>query len=280
MTADEAAVQRKGELLKKLAPIGQEHLLAFWDELTAVEREQLGRQIDEIDARLFRELQAEFRGHEAAGRDEKSKWADLAARAQSPRLCGWTAAGQAFPPTRPAPRGSGAQRRRGGHDPRSRGAGNAAGLRPSEGVVRAGPAVEAHAIPDPAGEPASGRPALRQIGAAVHHDQPRHRRGDAAVSGGARLVRLATEGSAHLLPGDDVGRRYPLRANPARVAQFTVPGSRRPRWDARRVGPHRLPGRCPAARAQAVFLRPDRQPAACRSATSCSWAATSWPAAK
>jgi UDP-N-acetylglucosamine/UDP-N-acetylgalactosamine diphosphorylase len=96
MTADEAAVQRKGELLKKLAPLGQEHLLAFWDELTAVEREQLGRQIDEIDARLFRELQAEFRGHEAAGRDEKSKWADLAARAESPPALRLDGSGASF----------------------------------------------------------------------------------------------------------------------------------------------------------------------------------------
>jgi UDP-N-acetylglucosamine/UDP-N-acetylgalactosamine diphosphorylase len=72
------------ELLAKLIPIGQQHLLAFWDRLNAAERAHLARQIDEIDADLFRELRAEYREHQKSGGSENSKWAALAARAVSP----------------------------------------------------------------------------------------------------------------------------------------------------------------------------------------------------
>jgi UDP-N-acetylglucosamine/UDP-N-acetylgalactosamine diphosphorylase len=81
---DDAALLDRGRLAAKLAPIGQEHLLAFWEELGAAERKQLARQIDEIDLELFRELQAEFRGSQDKGGDETSKWAALAALADSP----------------------------------------------------------------------------------------------------------------------------------------------------------------------------------------------------
>src|SRR5439155_7459250 len=78
--------------------IGQQHLLAFWDSLSAAERDQLARQIDEIDPALFSELQAEFRQQVAAGGDEKSRWAALAARAQSPPAMRLDGSGVAFTP--------------------------------------------------------------------------------------------------------------------------------------------------------------------------------------
>lgn len=81
MSKDDA---RLAELKSKLQPIGQEHLIAFWPKLAADERERLARQIDELDCDTFRELQAEFRERQAAGGNEKSQWADLAARAESP----------------------------------------------------------------------------------------------------------------------------------------------------------------------------------------------------
>jgi UDP-N-acetylglucosamine/UDP-N-acetylgalactosamine diphosphorylase len=82
--ADAASDERRQKLLAKLAPIGQEHLLAFWDRLAAEERERFAEQLDAIDPELFRELRAEFQQHEASGGDEKSKWAALAARAEPP----------------------------------------------------------------------------------------------------------------------------------------------------------------------------------------------------
>ena len=74
----------RSRLLAKLSPIGQEHLVAFWDRLTAAEQQHLASQIDEVDTELFRELQTDFQRSEAAGNDQSSKWADLAARAESP----------------------------------------------------------------------------------------------------------------------------------------------------------------------------------------------------
>ncbi|MEZ5944398.1 MAG: UDPGP type 1 family protein [Planctomycetaceae bacterium] len=46
----------KQELLEKLATHGQEHLLAFWDELSPTEQEQLIREIRSIDFALVSEL--------------------------------------------------------------------------------------------------------------------------------------------------------------------------------------------------------------------------------
>ncbi len=83
MSMDEGQ-KLKSQLLEKLAPIGQRHLLAFWDRLSADERERLAQQVGAIDAELFRELKAEFDRCEAAGGDTKSKWAALAAKAEPP----------------------------------------------------------------------------------------------------------------------------------------------------------------------------------------------------
>jgi UDP-N-acetylglucosamine/UDP-N-acetylgalactosamine diphosphorylase len=104
MTRDEPAADRRRELLARLASIRQEHLLAFWERLNAGEREQLAQQISEIDAELFRELQAEFRQH--SGQEEPSKWAALAARAQSPPAMRLDGSGVPF--TRDQARASGA----------------------------------------------------------------------------------------------------------------------------------------------------------------------------
>ncbi|MEE8451582.1 MAG: UTP--glucose-1-phosphate uridylyltransferase [Thermoguttaceae bacterium] len=46
----------KEELLKRLVPHGQEHLLAFWDELDPSDRTALARQIDRIDFDLIGRL--------------------------------------------------------------------------------------------------------------------------------------------------------------------------------------------------------------------------------
>ena len=73
----------KSKLLAKLEPIRQEHLLAFWDGLNDLQREDLAGQIDKIDPQLFRELKAEFHNQSQSDQDS-SKWATLAARAEAP----------------------------------------------------------------------------------------------------------------------------------------------------------------------------------------------------
>jgi len=61
------------ELLARLKPHGQEHLLRFWEELDAVGRQQLAKQIAVID---FEQIAALFRT-----REENPSWAALARRA-------------------------------------------------------------------------------------------------------------------------------------------------------------------------------------------------------
>jgi len=93
---EDATKSDKQRLLEKLRPIGQEHLLAFWDQLSGEQRQRLARQIDGIDAEVFRELKAEFGRGEGAGADAKSKWAALAARAEPPRAMRLDGSGAQF----------------------------------------------------------------------------------------------------------------------------------------------------------------------------------------
>jgi UDP-N-acetylglucosamine/UDP-N-acetylgalactosamine diphosphorylase len=66
----------KQTLLKKLANYQQQHLLAFWDELSAAEQEQLAAQIEAID---FDQIERLYRGDTGS-----PNWADLAKRAAAP----------------------------------------------------------------------------------------------------------------------------------------------------------------------------------------------------
>ncbi|MBN1910433.1 MAG: UDPGP type 1 family protein [Pirellulales bacterium] len=66
----------KNQLLDLLRPHGQEHLLAFWEDLDATQRESLARQIEDIDFDLIRRL------HES--RDQRTDMGQLAARAEAP----------------------------------------------------------------------------------------------------------------------------------------------------------------------------------------------------
>lgn len=83
MSTDESQ-QVRSQLLEKLAPIGQQHLLAFWDRLSTAERERLAWHVGGIDVDVFRDLKAEFERCEAASGDTKSKWVALAARVEPP----------------------------------------------------------------------------------------------------------------------------------------------------------------------------------------------------
>jgi UDP-N-acetylglucosamine/UDP-N-acetylgalactosamine diphosphorylase len=66
----------KQQLLARLRPYGQEHLVAFWEQLDLAARQRLARQIEEIDFELVARC---FQGG-----DGGPDWAELAARAQSP----------------------------------------------------------------------------------------------------------------------------------------------------------------------------------------------------
>jgi UDP-N-acetylglucosamine/UDP-N-acetylgalactosamine diphosphorylase len=71
----------KEELLARLRPIGQGHLLRFWDDLNQAERAELVRQIDGIDFAQIAELVAQAR---SAARPASQDHADRARRAESP----------------------------------------------------------------------------------------------------------------------------------------------------------------------------------------------------
>jgi UDP-N-acetylglucosamine/UDP-N-acetylgalactosamine diphosphorylase len=97
----------KAALAAHLAPLGQLHLLAFWESLAPAQRAKLARQVLAIDPALFRQLQTEYRRAVAAGGDARSKWAALAARAQSPPAMRLDGSGVPF--TKQAARARGAQ---------------------------------------------------------------------------------------------------------------------------------------------------------------------------
>jgi UDP-N-acetylglucosamine/UDP-N-acetylgalactosamine diphosphorylase len=72
-------------LLELLRPVEQEHLVAFWDQLTSPERRDLARQILAIDFETLRKLREQY-GPGALPSDTptESAWAELAQRAESP----------------------------------------------------------------------------------------------------------------------------------------------------------------------------------------------------
>ncbi|HEY2411474.1 MAG TPA: UTP--glucose-1-phosphate uridylyltransferase [Pirellulaceae bacterium] len=98
MSKDGVTTNDKQRLLDMLRPIGQEHLLAFWDRLDNEQRRRLAQQIGQIDAEMFHELKAEFGRGEAAGGDAKSKWAELAAKAEAPPAMRLEGSGVRFSP--------------------------------------------------------------------------------------------------------------------------------------------------------------------------------------
>ncbi|MEX2176947.1 MAG: UTP--glucose-1-phosphate uridylyltransferase [Pirellulaceae bacterium] len=91
MTADQ-----RQRLEERLAPIGQQHLLAFWDTLDSAARQKLAGQIEALDPDVFRQVQQQHRESAAAGQDDKSHWAALAARAESPPAMRLDGSGVAF----------------------------------------------------------------------------------------------------------------------------------------------------------------------------------------
>jgi UDP-N-acetylglucosamine/UDP-N-acetylgalactosamine diphosphorylase len=69
-------LQNKSKLAARLAPHGQQHLLAFWDRLTGAQQQKLTNQIATID---FDRLLGTFRASRL-----KEDWTALARRAEGP----------------------------------------------------------------------------------------------------------------------------------------------------------------------------------------------------
>ncbi len=84
-------------LLEILRPYGQEHLLAFWEQLDPPQRESLAQQIEAIDFPLLRRLYE--------GRGRQADMADLAARAEPPPAFRLDPAGNPFTPQQARQRG-------------------------------------------------------------------------------------------------------------------------------------------------------------------------------
>jgi UDP-N-acetylglucosamine/UDP-N-acetylgalactosamine diphosphorylase len=76
MSSQNSSEGFKQRLLSELVPFGQEHLLRFWDELDADQRQQLAEQIGQLDLALIHSL--------ACSQALTDNWSDLAARAEEP----------------------------------------------------------------------------------------------------------------------------------------------------------------------------------------------------
>lgn len=75
----------KEALLEKLRPVNQEHLIQFWDQLSAQERDRLAAQIQNIDFEEFNQLRIEHAGNQIGDGAAKQFWRDVASRSTQPK---------------------------------------------------------------------------------------------------------------------------------------------------------------------------------------------------
>ena len=166
----------KDDLLATLRPHGQEHLLAFWDQLDPAQREALARQIEAIDFGLMGRL---YDGPRPAGRTATVARSRGAAAGLPPGC----RAEPLHPARGPPPRRRGPARRPGRRDPRGRRAGNPPGVRPSQGHVRRSARCRTRRCSRSIIEKiVAAAPALRRADSALPDDQPGDARGDAPHS--------------------------------------------------------------------------------------------------
>lgn len=90
------------ELVARLENAGQQHLLAFWEELTDEQQTRLSRQLAAVDFDLVQQL--------VQGEDAAPDWAALAAKAQPPRAIRAGATNNEFTPEEAIARGEQALR--------------------------------------------------------------------------------------------------------------------------------------------------------------------------
>ena len=191
----------KDELDSLLAPHGQQHVLAFWDQLDQPGRESLAAQIRAVDLDLL--------GRLYQGRNEQGDFRALADRAGPPpafRLDD----GRKPLHARPGPHAAAARHWR----PETVGAmlvaggqGTRLGFDHPKGMFPIGPVSGRLAVPDPRREDPGRRAPLRRADSALPDDQPGDARRDRRLFRPARPLRTARGGLEDLLPGDDAGGR-------------------------------------------------------------------------
>lgn len=87
---------RISQLRERLAAYGQQHLLAFWSQLSFAQQQQLATQIEGVDLEQFAALRARYRGKPLS--ELKDDYAALAARAAPPPAMRLDGSGAAFSP--------------------------------------------------------------------------------------------------------------------------------------------------------------------------------------
>jgi UDP-N-acetylglucosamine/UDP-N-acetylgalactosamine diphosphorylase len=90
----------KQALVERLRDAGQEHLLQFWDELSADGQARLAVQLENVRFDLIDQL--------VAGHDDAPDWSELASKANPPRAIRLESAGNEFSPTEARQRGEAA----------------------------------------------------------------------------------------------------------------------------------------------------------------------------
>ena len=90
--------QRHQKLLSKLAPLGQQHVLARWSQLNPAQQDRLAAQIADFDPALFQSLQQAFRNEQSAGQTDRAHYAALATRATPPPAISLGGSGAGFSP--------------------------------------------------------------------------------------------------------------------------------------------------------------------------------------
>lgn len=97
-------------LLDKLTPVNQQHLVAFWDELSADDQQTLATQIEAIDLQVLANLRAQGQAEASGGVSSQIDFRALAAKAASPPAIRLDGRGASFQKEQAIARGEAALR--------------------------------------------------------------------------------------------------------------------------------------------------------------------------
>ncbi len=97
-------------LLDKLTPVNQQHLVAFWDELSADDQQTLATQIEAIDLQVLANLRAQGQAEASGGASSQVDFTALAAKAAAPPAIRLDGSGASFQKEQAIARGEAALR--------------------------------------------------------------------------------------------------------------------------------------------------------------------------